>query len=91
MRLRLSKYLARIRACWGPEFEPSVEEVWTIDEIRRFSVCFLWRARTRGDFPYSVEHMADGVHVRLKLRPPIYVYTEHVQLMCPSLNYGGVQ
>ena len=37
-----------------------------------------------GVFPYSVEHMAGGGHVRvnrLKLHAPIYVYTENAQFV----------
>ena len=47
-----SKYLARMKGCWDPEFEPSVEEIvdyrW---DMAILSVRFLWRACTRGDFP----------------------------------------
>ena len=42
-------------------------------------VRFLWRARTRGDFPI---HMASGGHVRvnrLKPRASIYAHTDHAQ------------
>ena len=59
------------------------------------SVRYLWRARTRGGFPYSVEHMAGGDHVqvnRLKPRAPIFAYMEHAQFVkvsCRS-NYCGV-
>ena len=48
----VSKCLALMKDCWNPEFEPSVEDIvdygW---DVAIFSVCFLWRARTRGDFP----------------------------------------
>ena len=41
-----------------------------------------------GGFPYSVEQMVDGGHVRvkqLKPRAPIYAYTEHAQFIDVSL------
>ena len=47
-----SKYLARMTGYWDPELEPSVEEI--VDYrgyMAILSVRFLWRARTRGDFP----------------------------------------
>ena len=46
-----------------------------------------------GGFPYSVQYMAGGGHVRvnrLKLPSPIYAYMEHAQFVAVS-NYGGVQ
>ena len=39
----VSKYLARMKACWGPEFKPSVEEI--VDyrgDMAILSVGFLW-------------------------------------------------
>ena len=51
-----SKCLARMKGCWDLEFEPSVEEImdyrWYMAIL---SVRFLWRVRTLGGFPYSVE------------------------------------
>ena len=39
-----------------------------------FSVRFLWQARTRGGFPYSVEHMAGEGQPAQAARPNIRVY-----------------
>ena len=72
-----------MKGCWDPEFEPSVEEI--VDYRRDMAILpvrFLWRARTRGDFPIQSRHMASGGHVRvnrLKPRASIYVHTEHAQ------------
>ena len=57
-----SKCLARMKGCWDPEFEPSVEEIvdypmislWRFSQFA-FSSELAFRA---GGFPYSVEHMA---------------------------------
>ena len=58
----VSKCLARMKGCWGPEFEPSVEEIVDYPMISllrlsqfAFSSELAFRA---GGFPYSVEHMA---------------------------------
>ena len=56
------------------------------------SVHFLWLVSTLGGFPYSVEHIDGEVYVRLKLRTPIYVYTEHAQFVDVSeVDDGGIQ
>ena len=84
----VSKCLACMKACWGPEFEPSIEEIvdyrW---DMAILSVRFLWRARTRGNFPIQFSTcVAGGGHAqvwvnRLKPRTPIYAYTEHAQFV----------
>ena len=58
----VSKCLACMKGCWGPEFEPSVEEIVDYPMISllhlsqfAFSSELAFRA---GGFPYSVEHMA---------------------------------
>ena len=76
-----------MKACWGPEFEPSVEEIvdypmislWRFSQFA-FSSELAFRA---GGFPYSVEHVAGDATVnRLKPRAPIlYAYTEHAQFV----------
>ena len=72
-----------MKASWGPEFEPSVEEI--VDYRRDMAILpvrLLWRARTQGDFPIQSRHMASGGHVRvnrLKPRASIYAHTEHAQ------------
>ena len=82
-----SKCLARITGCWDPEFEPSVEEIVDYRYMAILSVRFLWRARTLGDFLFSLAYGSGG-HVRvnrLKPRAPIYAYTEHAQFVDVSL------
>ena len=70
-----------MQAYWGPEFEPSVEEIVDYQwDMAILSVRFLWRARTRGDFPIQSSTWQVEVH-RLKPRAPIYAYTEHVQFV----------
>ena len=71
-----------MKGCWDPEFEPSVEDIvdyrW---DMAIFSVRFLWRARTRGDFPIQSSTWRVKVN-RLKPRAPIlYTYTEHAQFV----------
>ena len=91
-----SKCLARMTGCWDPEFEPSVEEIvdyrW---DMAIFSVRFLWRARTRGDFPiqsstWQVEVMSGSTG---SSRAPQYTRIRSIRSlsMCPSSNYGGMQ
>ena len=54
-----------MKACWGPEFEPSVEDIvdypmislWRFSQFA-FSSELAFRA---GGFPYSVEHVACAV------------------------------
>ena len=74
-----------MKACWGPEFEPSVEEIvdypmislWRFSQFA-FSSELAFRA---GRFPYSVEHVQVKVN-QLKPRAPIlYVYMEHAQFV----------
>ena len=62
----VSKCLAWMKGCWDPEFEPSIEEIvdYRWYNMAILSVCFLWRARTLGGFPYSIQHMAGGGHIR---------------------------
>ena len=62
MMKSVSKCLVRMKGCWDPEFEPSVEEIvdypmislWRLSQFA-FSSELAFRA---GGFPYSVEHMA---------------------------------
>ena len=88
--MTVSKCLARMKACLGPEFERSIEEIvdyrW---DMVILSFRFLWQASTRGDFPIqsSTWHgMAGGVHIRVnRLKPRahiyMYTYTEHAQFV----------
>ena len=84
-----SKCLARMKGCWDPEFEPSVEEImdyrWDIMAI--LLIRFLWWARTQGDLPIqsSIWH----VHVEVTsgspaqaARPNIRVYRECAVCRC---------
>ena len=77
-----------MKACWGPEFEPSVEDIvdypmislWHFSQFA-FSSELAFRA---GGFPYSVEHVAgEGQRCnRLKSHAPIlYSYTEHARFV----------
>ena len=92
----VSKRLACMKACWDPEFKPSVAEIvdyrW---DMAILSVCFLWRARTRGDFPiqsstWQVEVTSGSTG---SSRAPQYTRIRSMRSlsMCPSSNYGGVQ
>ena len=55
-----------------------------------FSVRFLWRARTRGDFPIQSEHMAgEGQRATGSSRAPQYctrIRSMRSLSMCPSSN-----
>ena len=53
----VSKCLAHKKACWGPEFEHSVEEIMDYQWDKAIlSVRFLWRARTRGISLFSLPY-----------------------------------
>ena len=82
----VSKCLARLKGCWGPEFEPSVEEIVDypmISLLRLSQLAFSSELAFRaGGFPYSVEHMAGRGQPAQAARPNIvraymYMYTEH--------------
>ena len=81
----VSKCLARMKSCWGPEFEPSVEDIvdyrWYMAIL---SVRFLLASElSEGISPYSLAHGSGG-HVRvnrLKPRAPIHTRTEHAQFV----------
>ena len=77
-----------MKGYWGPEFEPSVEEIVDypmISLLRLSQFAFSSELAFRvGGFPYSVEHMAGELQKvnRLKPRAPIlYTYTEHAQFV----------
>ena len=81
----VSKCLARMKACWNPEFKRSVEEIvdypmiyfWRFSQFA-FSSELAFRA---GGFPYSVGRYKVKVN-RLKPRAPIlYAHTEHAQFV----------
>ena len=64
-----------MKGCWGPEFEPSVEEIMDYPMISllrlsqfAFSSELAFRA---GGFPYSVEHMAGEGQPAQAARPNI--------------------
>ena len=80
-----------MEACWGPEFEPSVEEIvdypmislWRFSQLA-FSSELAFRA---GGFPYSVEHVAGEGQPAQAARPNIVcVYGAWSLSMCPSSN-----
>ena len=71
----VSKCLARMKGCWGLEFEPSVEEIvdYPMISLLRlsqfvFSSELAFRA---GGFPFSVEHMAGEGQPAKAARPNI--------------------
>ena len=78
-----SKCLARMKGCWDPEFEPSV------DEIVDYPMISLWRA---GGFPYSVEHMAgEGQPAQAACPNIVRVYGACTVCQCVLVRiYGGV-
>ena len=79
-----------MKACWNPEFEPSVEEIMDYPMISfwRFSQ-FAFRA---GGFPYSVEHVAGEGQPAQTARPNIVrVYGACAVCQCVLFRiYGGV-
>ena len=87
----VSKCLARMKSCWGPEFEPSVEDIvdypmislWRFSQFA-FSSELAFRA---GGFPYSVEHVAGEGQPAQAARPNIVrVYGACAVCRCPSSN-----
>ena len=92
----VSKCLARMKGCWGPEFEPSVEEIVDYPMISllrlsqfAFSSELAFRA---GGFPYSVEHMAGEGQPAQAARPNIVrAYGACAVCQCVLVRiYGGV-
>ena len=91
-----SKCLARMKGCWDPEFEPSVEEIvdylmillWRFSQFA-FSSELAFRA---GGFPYSVKHMAGEGQPAQAARPNIVrVYGACAVCQCVLVRiYGGV-
>ena len=91
-----SKCLARMKGCWDPEFEPSVEEIvdypmislWRFSQFA-FSSELAFRA---GGFPYSVEHMAGEGQPAQAARPNIVrVYGACAVCQCVLVRIcGGV-
>ena len=71
----VSKFLARMKGCWGPEFEPSVEEIVDypmISLLRLSQFTFSSELASRaGGFPYSVEHVAGEGQPAQATRPNI--------------------
>ena len=80
-----------MKACWGPEFEPSVEDIvdypmislWRFSQFA-FSSELAFRA---GGFPYSVEHVAgEGPRPNIVL-----VYGACAVCQCVLVRiYGGL-
>ena len=92
----VSKCLARMKGCWGPEFEPSVEEIVNYPMISllrlsqfAFSSELVFRA---GGFPYSVEHMAGEGQPAQAARPnSVRAYGACAVCQCVLVRiYGGV-
>ena len=92
----VSKCLARMKGCWGPEFEPSVEEIVDYPMISllrlsqfAFSSELAFRA---GVFPYSVEHMAGEGQPAQAARPNIVgAYGACAVCQCVLVRiYGGI-
>ena len=85
-----------MKACWGPEFEPSVEDIvdypmislWRFSQFA-FSSELAFRA---GGFPYSVEHMAGEGQPAQAARPNIVlVYGACAVCQCVLVRiYGGL-
>ena len=87
-----------MKACWGPEFEPSVEDIvdypmislWRFSQFA-FSSELAFRA---GGFPYSVEHVADEGQPAQAARPMpniVRVYGACAVCRCVLVRiYGGV-
>ena len=75
-----------MKACWGPEFEPSVEDIvdYPMISLWRFSqFAFFGELAFGGISLFSLAHGSGG-HVRvnrLKTRAPIYACTEHAQFV----------
>ena len=92
----VSKCLTRMKGCWGPEFEPSVEDIVDYPMISllrlsqfAFSSELAFRA---GGFPYSVEHMAGEGQPAQAARPNIVrAYGACAVCQCVLVQiYGGV-
>ena len=90
------KYLARMKGCWGPEFEPNVQEIVDYPMISllhlsqfAFSSELAFRA---GGFPYSVEHMVGEGQPAQAARPNIVrAYGACAICQCVLVRiYGGV-
>ena len=87
-----------MKACWGPEFEPSVEDIvdypmislWRFSQFS-FSSELAFRA---GGFPYSVEHVADEGQPAQAARPMpniVRIYGACAVCRCVLVRiYGGV-
>ena len=94
----VSKCLARMKGCWDPEFEPSVEEIvdypmisfWRFSQFA-FSSELAFRT---GGLPYSVEHVAGEGQLQpaQATRPNIVrVYGACAVCQCVLVRiYGGV-
>ena len=68
----VSKCLARMKGCWGPELEPSVVDYPMISLLRLSQFAFSSELAFRaGGFPYSVEHMAGEGQPAQTARPNI--------------------
>ena len=89
----VSKCLARMKGYWGPEFEPSVEEIvdypmisfWRFSQFA-FSSELAFRA---GGFPYSVEH--EGQPAQAARPNIVHVYGACAVCRCVLVRiYGGV-
>ena len=89
-----SKCFARMKGCWDPKVEPSVEEIvdypmislWRFSQFA-FSSELVFRA---GGFPYSVEHMAGEGQPAQAARPSIRVSGACAVCRCVLVRiYGG--
>ena len=91
-----SKCLARMKGCWDPEFEPSVEEIvdYPMISLWRFSQFAFSseRAHRARGFPYSVEHMVGEGQPAQAARPNIVrVYGACAVCRCVLVRIcGGV-
>ena len=89
------KMLARMKGCWDPQFEPSVEDIvdYQWHDMAIFSVRFLWRDRIRGGGGgISLFSQAHG-RWRSRLGQPAQAAHPNIWSMrslspCLSLNYG---
>ena len=86
-----------MKACWNPEFEPSVEEIVDYPMIISFWR-FSWFAFSSelgfraGGFPYSIEHVAGEGQLAQAARPNnLRVYGACAVCQCVVFRiYGGV-
>ena len=83
----VSKCLARMKGCWDPEFEPSVEEIVDYPMISLSSLSLASSLSGQGDFPMQLSTWQVKVN-RLK---PCAQYCTRIRSMrslsmCPISN-----